>query len=521
MAGTPSTIHFNPARSDSYIVTYGTKVSLYDRKADKVLRSYSRFQDNAYSGHFRNDGKLIIAGDKTGAVKVFDVQSKAMLRQMRSHKGAVQCTMWSSDGLHMLSGGDDKSVRCWDLGTQEEVWKEAGAHDDYVRAMCPNASMPAVWATGGYDRTVKLWDRRQSKSGLPPMLHDFPVESLVMAKSGTMLAAASGNVIKVWDLIAGGRLLHTFSNHQKNISSLCLESSGARMLSCGLDGLVKVYNLRSMQVCHGMKIGAPLLSVALSGDTRKLALGCVDGSLIVRTRPFDAKASLPSETTEGGSSSSSSGSNSSSSSVADSLTKDKKFYKGAGPAVSRTVDRMIDTERKERLRPYDVHLKEFNYHKALDKALHTHNPLVVVTVLEELCHRSGLTIALQGRDERTLEPLLSFAARYVAHPRYASLVLAVTHRLMDLYAGVLGHSDSIDDLFLKLYRQVKAEMGMQRKMMKVKGTLDGIISTSHLISEEPNCENLLLRKRDRDHLEASSEKLEELEEEDGSGGCEE
>ena len=58
-------------------------------------------------------------------------------------------------------------------------------------------------------------------------------------------------------------------------------------------------------------------------------------------------------------------------------------------------------------------------------------------------------------DESTLEPLLAFAARYVSHPRYARLIVVVTHKILDLYASVLGHSDSIDELFLKLHRQVR------------------------------------------------------------------
>ena len=87
----------------------------------------------------------------------------------------------------------------------------------------------------------------------------------------------------------------------------------------------------------------------------------------------------------------------------------------------KTDDEMIESERRIRLKPYEKQLKKFNYQKALDSALRTHNPLVVVTVLEELLRRSGLTIALSDRDETTLEPLLSFTARYVSHPRYAKL----------------------------------------------------------------------------------------------------
>ena len=69
--------------------------------------------------------------------------------------------------------------------------------------------------------------------------------------------------------------------------------------------------------------------------------------------------------------------------------------------------------------------------------------------------RTRITLTLTP-DESSLEPLLSFAARYVSHPRYAALIVTVAHKVLDLYASVLGQSDSIDELFLKLHRQVKA-----------------------------------------------------------------
>ena len=37
-------------------------------KNDKIQRSFSRFNDEAYSGRFRKDGKLVVAGDKAGLV---------------------------------------------------------------------------------------------------------------------------------------------------------------------------------------------------------------------------------------------------------------------------------------------------------------------------------------------------------------------------------------------------------------------------------------------------------------------
>lgn len=53
--------------------------------------------------------------------------------------------------------------------------------------------------------------------------------------------ATGSNVVKVWDVLAGGRLLASFSNHQKTITSLCFDGSYRRLLSAGLDRHVMSY----------------------------------------------------------------------------------------------------------------------------------------------------------------------------------------------------------------------------------------------------------------------------------------
>lgn len=41
-----------------------------DSKTQEVRRTFSRFQDKAYSGNLRCDGKLLVAGGETGVVQV-------------------------------------------------------------------------------------------------------------------------------------------------------------------------------------------------------------------------------------------------------------------------------------------------------------------------------------------------------------------------------------------------------------------------------------------------------------------
>lgn len=389
-----------------------------------------------------------------------------MLRQIKKHDASVRVTNWTLDGLHMLSGSDDKKIIKWDLGTQEIVWSNKYGHTDYIRSLASSPILSELFVTGGYDHKIKLWDTRQIDAIQTINLLN-PIEYCMFSRSGTLVYTASSNEVKVWDLIGGGRLLHTFSNHQKNVTCLCMDGSDSKLMSCGLDGLVKIYNMQSLQVVHGLKIGSPLSSIAVAPDNGKLVLGYVDGTLHIRSRQLktsDLLAKLD-ESDEN-------------SNVNTSNKNYSRYFKGAGEAVEKNEDGMVETDRSIKLRPYELQLKKFNYQAALDSALKTRNPLIVITVIEELSRRSGLGIALAGRDENTLEPILSFAARYISKVKFSKLIIQVVQKILDLYGQVLNHSDAIFELFLKLQEQVKIELKFQRQIMNVMGQLDCIVNLS-------------------------------------------
>lgn len=51
-------------------VTSSTRVIAYDSVTNQVKRTFARFKDKAYSGCFRSDGKLLVAGAEDGIVQV-------------------------------------------------------------------------------------------------------------------------------------------------------------------------------------------------------------------------------------------------------------------------------------------------------------------------------------------------------------------------------------------------------------------------------------------------------------------
>jgi len=169
-----------------------------------------------------------------------------------------------------------------------------------------------------------------------------------------------------------------------------------------------------------------------------------------------------------------------------------RHHKGAGLSMPGTAQKsasssnaanvtdvvLLETERVKKLQLYEKHLQRFNYQLALDSALTTRNVVVIVTVLEELCRRNGLTIALSGRDEISLEPILSFLVQYILHPRYSAFLVQITHRLLDIYYEIIGYSPIIDHLFQRLIRQIQQELSLQKDIMRVLGSIDCVINLS-------------------------------------------
>lgn len=103
----------------------------------------------------------------------------------------------------------------------------------------------------------------------------------------------------------------------------------------------------------------------------------------------------------------------------------KHFVRGKNVKPSATMSVIRQQKSRGKLASYDRALRGFRYHEALDHAVESRDPVVVVSVLEELMHRHGLVTALSGRDEVTLEPLLGFLAKYTTHPKYAPLLIDV------------------------------------------------------------------------------------------------
>ncbi|KAH0564896.1 hypothetical protein GP486_001712 [Trichoglossum hirsutum] len=480
----PSPHGLNIASAESFAVTSGTRLQIFSSRTRQVTKTLSRFTDIAHSGEIRRDGRVVVAGDDSGLIQVFDTTSRAILKTWNEHKQPVWTTKFSpTDSTTLMSASDDKTVRLWDLPSQSPVATLVG-HDDYVRsgAFIPSSSSNLL-VSGSYDGTVRIWDPRTASRSVMTFKHSSPVESVLPLPSGIAVLASSGSYMSVLDMVAG-RPLRLLQNHQKTITSLCLASSGSRVVSVGLDGHLKIFETMEWNVIAGSKYPSPILSVGVipSGtgqDDKHLVVGMQSGLLSIRTRlsgqqkirerekQKEMKALIEGTVQE----------------------FDRKNAKKRGRGwekrfrgrefIGEGTDVIIEDNDRGRTKKesmWERDLRHGKYASALDRVLdgervQSHPPLTILTLLTALRHRSAMQSALQGRDEVTLRPILKWITKFLADPRYVSTVVGVAVLVVDLYSAQMGQSSEIDDLISRLHDRVRREVERAQQACQTDGML--------------------------------------------------
>ncbi len=144
------------------------------------------------------NGEILASCPRPGrVVKLFDVSSGSLLRELEGHTAQVTSLAFTPNGSVLASGSSDQTVRLWDPAVLQTLGVFRGHLGD-VKAVA--FSPDGEWlASGGQDGTVRLWPMAGTKKsdlveGAAPM---------VFSPDGRWLAAARlGQGLIVHDLMS-------------------------------------------------------------------------------------------------------------------------------------------------------------------------------------------------------------------------------------------------------------------------------------------------------------------------------
>ncbi|HVR29975.1 MAG TPA: DUF4062 domain-containing protein [Thermoanaerobaculia bacterium] len=173
------------------------------------------------------------------------VEEPALSSTLAGHAGPVTAVRLSADGSLAVSGGEDDTLRIWDVarGVCRHV---IPADQKGVNAVAISRDGRAA-SSGGADGTVKVWEVRSASCVAVLAGHHGEVRSVALADGGRLVSAGDDGLVRVWD-VEGGAERSPLAGHFGPVRCVAATADGSVVVSGGEDRFVRVWDARRGRV---------------------------------------------------------------------------------------------------------------------------------------------------------------------------------------------------------------------------------------------------------------------------------
>ncbi len=234
----PYTQRFATARDDGTI-----EIWQLDRQgSDLTLELEQRIEGHfgpVYAIAISPDGLTLVSGSQDTTIKIWAIETGDLLHTLTDHRGPVRSLALTPDGQTLISGAADATIKIWDLETGE-LQNTLTDHTRLVRglAIAPDGK---TLASASWDRTLKIWDLTTGELQNTLMGHTDLVVSVAISPDGsTLVSGSDDDTIKLWDL-SNGEELATLTNHMSDVFSLVFSLDGKTLVSASWDQTILVW----------------------------------------------------------------------------------------------------------------------------------------------------------------------------------------------------------------------------------------------------------------------------------------
>ena len=235
-----------------------------------------------FDPNFEDTNTLVSAGGDgiiVWNVATGEVDKTLPLRQEMGqdyHTSDVECVKYCFDGNYLISGSRDNSIKIWDAKNGYSYMETLNGHKAPVLTIDFDPSKQLI-GSAGRDSTVKVWDasslnpklraKRVDDRGETVQLkcsmdgHRGDVCALSFFNNGdNVLSGARDNTMKIWSIDLAREEREVKGNvHNADVRRIIFlnpedsKEDKQFFASCGLDGLIKIWLLGSIDDVAGMQ----------------------------------------------------------------------------------------------------------------------------------------------------------------------------------------------------------------------------------------------------------------------------
>nr|XP_044249046.1 F-box-like/WD repeat-containing protein ebi [Drosophila takahashii] len=209
-------------------------------------------------------GNLLATGSHDGHVRIW--RTNCILQTtLEPHDTSIFVLKWSKCGNHILTGGGQKTAMVFGcglavqryLGVQEPIRRFTG-HTGHVNAVrwCPQGEL---LSSGGDDRTLKIWNLSSDRCCRTLQGHSGDITALAWSPTGDrtcnskekrILASASlDSTVRLWDVDTGS-CIRTLNEPRDRIFTVAFSPDGRHLASGSFDQCIYIWSTQTGELIH-------------------------------------------------------------------------------------------------------------------------------------------------------------------------------------------------------------------------------------------------------------------------------